>query len=293
MLRGIVRHIPKQRVHIACHNGIILRSITMSHPRFGKSEDSSWSDTSSFKEEPFPQSLTEYRGVDAVGEHSVSSASEGIVASTEGAGAMLRELDMMHPFDMVCSYINNIHVACDVPYWGAIMMGTVTLRVFILPIAIRIMQNGGRLAVVQPLVKAKVDEAQRHKDDKELHSKLMLEAAGIYKEHNVNPLLSVMLPFVQMPLFVSFFFGLQRMGEVYPDYNTGGTLWFENLTAIDPTYMLPLLNGLTFFLVFETNPDLKNRQPQMMIFFRAMALLMVPITANFQSVREMSLDGGG
>jgi YidC/Oxa1 family membrane protein insertase len=192
---------------------------------------------------------------------------------------------MSDPFDLVCSYINNIHVAWDVPYWHSIMIGTLGLRLVILPVALRTMQNAGRLAVVQPLVKAKVDEANANKDDKELYTKLMLEGRDIYAQHNVNPVLSLLLPFVQMPLFVSFFFGLQRMVEIFPDYTSGGTLWFENLAVADPTYMLPIINGFTFFLVFESNSDLKAKQPQMMIFFRAMALFMIPITATFQSVR--------
>lgn len=207
---------------------------------------------------------------------------------TVASSAPLRELDMSSPFDIVCSYIENIHVSMDVPYWGAIMLGTVSLRLLILPVALRIMQNGARLAHVQPLVKEKVDEANKHKDDKELYTKLMLEATGIYKEHNVNPVLSLVLPFVQMPLFVSFFFGLQRMGEIYPDYATGGTAWFTDLTLVDPTYALPIINGLTFFLVFESNNELKSRQPQMMVFFRVMALAMIPITSSFQSVRVVT-----
>jgi hypothetical protein len=285
MLNRVVRSFPKRALRVHSGNVCAVRSFVSTTPRLGNSDDKkSWNSDEMINEEPFPASLSEFGNASSSNDFSSGlTDADGIESAL--SSAVGRDLVMSDPFDLVCSYINNIHVAWDVPYWHSIMIGTLGLRLVILPVALRTMQNAGRLAVVQPLVKAKVDEANANKDDKELYTKLMLEGRDIYAQHNVNPVLSLLLPFVQMPLFVSFFFGLQRMVEIFPDYTSGGTLWFENLAVADPTYMLPIINGFTFFLVFESNSDLKAKQPQMMIFFRAMALFMIPITATFQSVR--------
>lgn len=283
MLNRIVRLFPKKILRLNSRNVLLTRSFVSTCPRLGKTgEDKDWDTDQVIYDEQFPSSLT-----DIDKSSNITSEWSDDIANIESSVSNIvgRELVTTDPFDLVCSYVNNIHVALDVPYWQSIMIATLGLRLLILPVAIRTMQNGARLAIVQPLVKEKVDEAQANKDNKELHAKLMLEARDIYAQHKVNPVLSLLLPFVQMPLFVSFFFGLQRMQEIYPDYISGGTMWFENLAVADPTYMLPIINGFTFFLVFESNSDLKAKQPQMMIFFRAMAVLMIPITANFQSVR--------
>lgn len=55
-----------------------------------------------------------------------------------------------------------------------------------------------------------------------------------------------------MPVFLSFFIGLRKMADLpVPSLQTGGLLWFPDLTVADPFYILPLAVTGTMFLTLE------------------------------------------
>ena len=70
----------------------------------------------------------------------------------------------------------------------------------------------------------------------------------IYKRHGVNPVATMfMVPFFQLPVFMSFFWGIRGMAELpVESMKTGGLYWFTDLTIPDPAYVLPLVACLTF-----------------------------------------------
>lgn len=53
------------------------------------------------------------------------------------------------------------------------------------------------------------------------------ETKALYEKYDCSLLMNVALPLVQLPIFLSFFLGLRRMSETYPEFVSGGTLWFE------------------------------------------------------------------
>jgi hypothetical protein len=85
--------------------------------------------------------------------------------------------------------------------------------------------------------------------------------------------------------FISFFFGLQRMGEHYPLWAHGGTAWFTDLAHVDPTHILPALCSLSFLGTVEAAPkDSTNPMSARMSFaFRFLALSMLPISMTMPS----------
>jgi YidC/Oxa1 family membrane protein insertase len=192
-----------------------------------------------------------------------------------------------HPFDGVCHMLEAIHTMADVPYFGAIILGTIGVRTLLLPLTITVMKNGAKMQIAAPEIeKCKKLLDEKKNGTEEERKAILAETMEVYKKHDVNPMRSVLLPFFQMPIFISMFFGIQRMGDYFPGFATGGYGWFENLSATDPTYILPALNGLTFLLVSETNSDLDTAQhgPMMRNMFRAMAVGMPFVTASFPQV---------
>ena len=66
------------------------------------------------------------------------------------------------------------------------------------------------------------------------------------------------MPFVisslQLPIFMSMFFGLRKMANLpVESLTTGGLLWFVDLTVTDNFYGLPLLTAATFWLTLEVD----------------------------------------
>lgn len=57
---------------------------------------------------------------------------------------------------------------------------------------------------------------------------------------------------VQLPVFMSFFYGLRKMAELpVESLKTGGVFWFTDLTVPDQYYLLPLSTSVTLWLMLE------------------------------------------
>lgn len=68
---------------------------------------------------------------------------------------------------------------------------------------------------------------------------------------------------------------------------TGGILWFTDLTLRDPYYALPLLTSATVFLQLKFATDgisLDTISPTMKKVAMCMPVLIVPMTVGFPSV---------
>ena len=74
------------------------------------------------------------------------------------------------------------------------------------------------------------------------------------------------------------------MAAALPGFSSGGTAWFVDLSAADPTYLSPVVSALTFLATVELggadgmqgNPAARNVKLGM----RALAVAMVPLTAS-------------
>ncbi|VDN12440.1 unnamed protein product [Dibothriocephalus latus] len=74
----------------------------------------------------------------------------------------------------------------------------------------------------------------------------------LMKTEDINPLRSMRLMIVQVPLFLSVFAGLRGMAALpVVSMQTGGLAWFTDLTLCDPFYILPLYSMTSIFLMFE------------------------------------------
>lgn len=68
------------------------------------------------------------------------------------------------------------------------------------------------------------------------------ELLSVYKKNGCNPYKVALTPFIQLPVFVSFFMAIRKMAAVpVESMKTGGLYWFTDLTVHDPYYILPLM----------------------------------------------------
>ena len=196
-----------------------------------------------------------------------------------------------YPPHLVMSFIENFHVTCDIPYWGAIVGTTVILRILLLPIAIKTMQSGARMAVLRPDL-LRIQEAMKNDPTAgEMSTKLRYqqEMVALFKKFKVNPLHSLLMPLAQLPIFISFFIGLRDMGNHFPEFTTGGALWFVNLSVPDPYYILPVLNSLSFLIMVEIGAEgmeTANKDTFKWVM-RGLAVLMTPLTMYMPQVRNI------
>lgn len=160
----------------------------------------------------------------------------------------------------------------------------------ILPIAIRTVANAARMAALRPDMQ-KIQDAMNVDpfiNDHRVKQRYAEEMKALFAHHKVNPLRAFAMPFVQLPLFISFFFGLQEMQIFFPAYEYGGAFWFQNLVAADPYYILPITNSLTFLAMVEMGADgiQTSQQNTFRWAMRGFALVIIPATMHMSTVRK-------
>jgi YidC/Oxa1 family membrane protein insertase len=117
---------------------------------------------------------------------------------------------------------------------------------------------------------------------------------GVYSRHGVSPLAALRLPLVQLPLFLSAIWALQRAGDVFPSMATGGpSAAFRDLTVADPSYLLPAITSASMLIAMEAAmlgmpaaPDEAGARTQriMRTALRAMSVASLPLMANLPQV---------
>ncbi len=187
------------------------------------------------------------------------------------------------PSHLVMKAIDLLHTTLDIPYWGSIIASTLILRTFLLPITISGIQNSARLQCMKPEMERiqKAFTSDPMHGDIRAKKKYEEEMKGLFKKFNCNPIRSLSMPLLQVPIFMSFFFALKEMGLYFPDMANGGALWFTDLTIPDASYMLPVLNAVSFLAMLELTTASNNNVPNKQLMknvMRFFAIALIPMT---------------
>ena len=104
-------------------------------------------------------------------------------------------------------------------------------------------KNNVRLQAIQPQMQElqrRMKDASARKDQAE-GQQCAMALRSLLTKHQVNPLKALKIPLMQLPIFISMFYGLQRMAAApLPGFLEGGFGWVTDLTMADPYYILPL-----------------------------------------------------
>eukprot|EP00736_Rhodelphis_marinus_P004731 Rmarinus@m.7817 len=156
------------------------------------------------------------------------------------------------PTGVMFQFLDTIHDFSGLPWWATLASATILCRAALFPVYVKQVKATKDIQRHQPVL-VRYNEILL-----ELRSRLVGGDAGAELEirrvhddylnymrtHNVQPLKAFMNSVVQAPVFLCMFWTLRGFETLPPlGYSTGGTLWFENLTAADPTFALPVLAG--------------------------------------------------
>lgn len=148
------------------------------------------------------------------------------------------------------------HLTTGLPWYLTIATVVVGIRLALFPIMIKVMGNNARLAHIQPRLMANIQKLKRAQSEKRMTevAALQMETKKLMTDNNCHPIKGLILPLVQMPLFITFFFALRGMSNAgLPDFATGGLAWFENLSIPDPYYVLPVLSAGATLAVLQVS----------------------------------------
>ncbi|KNC49166.1 inner membrane protein OXA1L [Thecamonas trahens ATCC 50062] len=190
------------------------------------------------------------------------------------------------PIYWACDGLQALQAASGLPWWATIVATTVAVRTALLPFAIKQMKFTGRVQQVQPKIQYLTAKMKEHTPGSELHNMYAIQLRDLVQKHDVNPLKMFMFPLIQAPVFISMFMALRRLAEngTFVDgLTSGGALWFSDLSAADPYYVLPLVAGGSFLATVELGAEMPNVQQRstMKNVMRGLAVVMVAATYSF------------
>ncbi len=152
-------------------------------------------------------------------------------------------------------------------YGVAIILLTVVSKVLFYPLTVKSMRSMKAMQALQPQV-----NALRNKYQKDPQT-LQRETLALYKKHRVNPMGGCLPMIAQVPIFYALYLALsvsvELQGSPFLCFGRlfGVDLWICDLAAHDPTYVLPVLMGITMFVQQKMTPTMGDpRQAKMMLF---------------------------
>lgn len=148
--------------------------------------------------------------------------------------------------------------------WGvAIILLTLCIRTLLLPLLIRSMKS----MVMMQKLKPELDEINRKfGDNTEARGLAMME---LYRKHGMSPFSQVSgcLPLVaQLPIWAALYSSLQTSVELF---HSPFVLWYRDLSAPDPYFVLPLVLGALMLLQQKLMPPqgMDPVQTKMLTYF--------------------------
>ncbi|MBA2691018.1 MAG: membrane protein insertase YidC [Rubrobacter sp.] len=160
-------------------------------------------------------------------------------------------------FDLLGGLLLTFHTDLGAPWWLSIIMLTIVVRTALSPLAIRQTKNMRAMQNLRPELQKLQKE---HKDDPQ---KLREETMELHRERNINPLGGCLPILIQIPILMVLYFTLKEF-ETLSSFQSGGLLWFTDLTAADPLFILPISYVLTMMssqeVVIRNSPMQSGQQ---------------------------------
>ena len=130
--------------------------------------------------------------------------------------------------------------------WGvAIILLTVLVKLAFFQLSAAGYKSMARMRKVQPRIMAVREE---YANDKAKQSQAMME---LYKKEKINPLGGCFPILVQMPVFIALYWVLMESVELR---QAPFALWINDLSVMDPYFVLPILMGASMYYMQKLNP---------------------------------------
>jgi hypothetical protein len=145
-------------------------------------------------------------GVDGGSGSSVESALFAVLEAADGT--ILEPLGWTNPADLLLRLLSTVHDSLGMEWGATILLSTLIFRTLIFPIACTTARGTSRMLAVRP----KMEALKARHDAGEIDGNTMnTQIRDLYASADVHPLKTMAGPLAQMPLFMSFFFGLRKV----------------------------------------------------------------------------------
>ncbi|TDQ56295.1 protein translocase subunit yidC [Mesocricetibacter intestinalis] len=130
--------------------------------------------------------------------------------------------------------------------WGLAIIGvTLVVKAILYPLTKAQYTSMAKMRMLQPKLQ---EMRERFGDDRQRMSQEMMK---LYKEEKVNPLGGCLPILLQMPIFIALYWTFMEAVELRHAPFFG---WIQDLSAQDPYYILPILMGISMYLLQKMSP---------------------------------------
>ena len=162
-----------------------------------------------------------------------------------------------------------------IPNWGwAIVVLTLVINMVLFPLRISSYKTTLKMQRVAPEIKAIQERYKKYKMNDPRKAEMNKEVMAVYSREGINPVGGCFQMFLQMPIW----FGLNRALSYAIELRHTRWLWVTDLASKDPYYILPVLVGVTMYLVSKMTP-MTSTDPQ-----QAQMLKLMPLTFSIMFV---------
>ena len=156
-----------------------------------------------------------------------------------------------------------------VPNWGwAIVVLTLIVNMVLFPLRISSYKTTIKIQRVGPEIKQIQEKYKKYKMNDPRKAEMNKEVMAIYSREGINPIGGCLPMVLQFPIW----FGLNRALSYAIELRHANWLWVRDLASKDPYYVLPVMVGVSMYLVSKMTP-MTITDPQ-----QAQMMKLMPIT---------------
>jgi YidC/Oxa1 family membrane protein insertase len=161
-----------------------------------------------------------------------------------------------------------------IPNWGwAIVVLTLVVNMLLFPLRISSYKTTLKMQRVAPEIKAIQDRFKKYKFNDPKKQEMNKEVMAVYQREGINPVGGCFQMFLQMPIWFGLNTALRYAIELRHARWFG---WITDLSSRDPYYILPILMGLSMYLVSKMTP-MTTTDPQQQMMLKIMPITMAGI----------------
>ena len=245
---------------MAAGEGLGQRCVLTASHRGGKVADDSWVGTL------FTAELRDQRVALGAGEE-LTSKTLGFVGPTQRdalarAGHGLTEVVDLGWFSFIANGFTQLLelIQSKVGNWGlAIILLTILVKLVFFPLTFHSFKAMAKMRQLKPQIDAL---NERYAEDREKKGAAMME---LYRKEGVNPAAGCLPSLLQMPVWFALYRSLSTNVELY---NAPFALYWTDLSAPDPYYVLPIFVALLMHVQQRLTPTtMDSAQMKMMMYF--------------------------
>lgn len=157
--------------------------------------------------------------------------------------------------------------------WGwSIIILTIVINLALLPLRLTSMKSALKTAKIQPQMQSIRDKYKKYEMRDPRRQEMNQEIAALMKEHGVNPAGGCLPLLIQFPFLIAFYTMLGNTTEL----RHASFFYIRDLSSPDPYHILPLLIGISTFIVQKMTPQ-GGMDPQQQRMMNIMMPVMLAV----------------